>query len=249
MTPEPHASSPPHSAVDEDLRAKEPARIAGMFDAIAARYDLLNRVLSGGFDQRWRARAVKALRLQNTDCVLDLCTGTADVALAAAPAAGRVIGVDFSHEMLRLGLNKVRARGLGRRITLARGDAMCLPLGSAMVDAAVISFGIRNVQAPEVALRELARVLRPDGRLAILEFGLPTSRPFRALYLWYSSRLLPAVGRLISRHASAYEYLPESVSRFPPPEAFGRLLQANGFPHVEIVPLTLGIVYLYIARK
>jgi len=249
VTPEPHVSSPPHVAVDEGLRAKEPARIAGMFDAIAARYDLLNRVLSGGLDQRWRARAVKALRLQPTETVLDLCTGTADVALAAVPAAGRVIGVDFSHEMLRLGLDKIRSRGLGRQITLARGDAMRLPLGSASVDAAVISFGIRNVQEPDVALQELVRVLRPGGRLAILEFGLPTSRPFRALYLWYSSRLLPAVGRLISRHASAYEYLPESVSRFPPPEAFGRLLQANGFPHVEIVPLTLGIVYLYIARK
>ena len=220
-----------------------------MFDAIAARYDLINRVLSGGLDQRWRGRAVRSLDLQPTDTVVDLCTGTADVAIAAAPRAGRVIGVDFSHEMLRLGMEKVRSRALGNRIALARGDATALPLGAASADAAVISFGIRNVQEPAAALRELARVLRPGGRLAILEFGLPTSRPFRALYLWYASRLLPAVGRLISRHASAYEYLPESVSRFPPPEAFGRLLQANGFPHVEIVPLTLGIVYLYIARK
>ncbi len=246
--PEPQVSSP-HAAVDEGLRAKEPARIAGMFDAIAARYDLLNRVLSGGLDQRWRARAVKALGLQPTDTVVDLCTGTADVALAAAPEAARVVGVDFSHEMLRLGLAKVRARGGGRPITLARGDAMRLPLASASADAAVIGFGIRNVQEPDVALRELSRVLRDGGRLAILEFGLPTSPIFRAVYLWYSTRLLPAIGRLISRHASAYAYLPESVSRFPPPEAFGRLLQANGFPHVEIVPLTLGIVYLYIARK
>ena len=249
MTHEPGASSPLHVAVDAGLRAKEPARIAGMFDAIAARYDLLNRVLSAGLDQRWRARAVGSLRLQPTDTVLDLCTGTADIALTAAPAAARVIGVDFSHEMLRLGLEKVRAHAGGGRITLARGDAMRLPLGGASVDAAAISFGIRNVQEPEVALQELARVLRPGGRLAILEFGLPTSRAFRALYLWYANRLLPAVGRLISRHASAYEYLPESVSRFPPPEAFGRLLQANGFPHVEIVPLTLGIVYPDIARK
>jgi demethylmenaquinone methyltransferase/2-methoxy-6-polyprenyl-1,4-benzoquinol methylase len=249
MTPEPLVPSSAHIAVDAGLRAKEPARIAGMFDAIAARYDLINRVLSGGLDQRWRARAVKALGLQPTDVLLDLCTGTADVALAAAPRAARVVGVDFSHEMLRLGLDKVRAHAFGYRIALARGDAMRLPLGAAATDAAVISFGIRNVQDPVVALRELARVLRPGGRLAILEFGLPTSRPFRALYLWYANRLLPAVGRLISRHASAYDYLPESVSRFPPPEAFGRLLQANGFPHVEIVPLTLGIVYLYIVRK
>jgi len=245
---EPQVSSP-HAAVDEGLRAKEPARIAGMFDAIAARYDLLNRVLSGGLDQRWRGRAVKALALKSTDTVVDLCTGTADVAMAAAPEAARVVGVDFSHEMLRLGLAKVRARGGGRPITLARGDAMRLPLASASADAAVIGFGIRNVQEPDVALRELSRVLRDGGRLAILEFGLPTSPIFRAVYLWYSTRLLPAIGRLISRHASAYAYLPESVSRFPPPEAFGRLLQANGFPHVEIVPLTLGIVYLYIARK
>jgi demethylmenaquinone methyltransferase/2-methoxy-6-polyprenyl-1,4-benzoquinol methylase len=113
----------------------------------------------------------------------------------------------------------------------------------------VISFGIRNVQSPDVAIGELSRVLRANGRLAILEFGLPTSPAFRALYLWYTNRLLPAVGRLISRHASAYEYLPESVGRFPPPETFGRLLQDHGFPHVEIIPLTLGIVYLYVARK
>jgi demethylmenaquinone methyltransferase/2-methoxy-6-polyprenyl-1,4-benzoquinol methylase len=240
-----------HAAVDDGLRAKEPARIAGMFDAIAGHYDLLNRVLSAGLDQRWRARAVRALALTPSDTLLDLCTGTADVAVAALtarPRAGRVVGVDFSHEMLRLGLGKVRGKGLSARIGLARGDAMRLPLADRSVDAAVISFGIRNVQVPEVALDELSRVLGPGGRLAILEFGLPTWRPFRALYLWYSNRLLPAIGRLISRHASAYDYLPESVSRFPAPEAFGHLLQAHGFPHVEIVPLAMGIVYLYVAR-
>jgi demethylmenaquinone methyltransferase/2-methoxy-6-polyprenyl-1,4-benzoquinol methylase len=244
-------SSTTHAAVDDGLRAKEPARIAGMFDAIAGHYDLLNRVLSAGLDQRWRARAVRALALTPSDTLLDLCTGTADVALAALaarPGAGRVVGIDFSHEMLRLGLGKVRREGLATRIGLARGDAMRLPLADASVDAAVISFGIRNVQVPEVALDELARVLRSGGRLAILEFGLPTWRPFRTLYLWYANRLLPAIGRLISRHASAYEYLPESVGRFPPPEAFGHRLQAHGFPHVEIVPLALGIVYLYVAR-
>ena len=251
MIPQPHTPAR-HEHVDEGLRAKEPARIAGMFDAIAGRYDLLNRVLSGGLDQRWRARAVRALRLTGRETLLDLCTGTADVAIAAASGrepAARVIGVDFSHEMLRVGRGKVVDRGLDRRIALVRGDAMRLPLPARSVDAAVIAFGIRNVQAPDVACRELARVIAAGGRLAVLEFGLPTSPLFRRLYLSYTNRLLPAVGRLVSRHGSAYEYLPESVGRFPPPEAFGQMLQDSGFPHVEIVPLTLGIVYLYVARK
>lgn len=251
MTPEPHTSTP-HQPVDAGLRAKEPARIAGMFDSIARRYDLLNRLLSAGLDQRWRARAVRALALRPHETLLDLCTGTADVAIAATDgkhAARRVVGVDFSHQMLRHALQKVRARALGHRITLLRADAMRLPFADESVDAAVISFGIRNVQEPDVACRDLRRVLRAQGRLAILEFGLPVSPAFRRLYLWYSNRVLPAIGRLVSRHASAYEYLPESVGRFPPPEAFGRLLQESGFPHVEIVPLTFGIVYLYIARK
>jgi demethylmenaquinone methyltransferase/2-methoxy-6-polyprenyl-1,4-benzoquinol methylase len=239
-------------AVDEELRAKRPEAVAGMFDAIARNYDLLNRVLSAGLDQRWRARALRALALGPDEVLIDLCTGTADVAVMAAsarPSPERVIGIDFSHEMLKLGLKKVRDRQLASRVTLARGDAMRLPLPAASADAAVISFGIRNVQRPEVAVAELSRVLRPGGRLAVLEFGLPRSRAFRRLYLGYANRLLPAIGRLISRHASAYEYLPESVSRFPPPEAFGALLQAHGFPHVEIHPLALGIVYLYVARK
>lgn len=241
-----------HDAVDDDLRAKRPERIAGMFDAIARHYDLLNRVLSAGLDQRWRRRAVGSLALRPDETLLDLCTGTADVALMAAASRrppARVVGIDFSHEMLKLGLKKARDQRRAVPVTLARGDAMRLPLATASADAAVISFGIRNVQRPEVAVEELARVLRSSGRLAVLEFGLPSSPVFRPMYLWYANRLLPAVGRLISRHASAYEYLPESVSRFPPPEAFGRLLQAHGFPHVEIVPLTLGIVYLYVARK
>jgi demethylmenaquinone methyltransferase/2-methoxy-6-polyprenyl-1,4-benzoquinol methylase len=241
-----------HERVDEGLRAKEPARIAAMFDAIAKRYDLLNRVLSGGLDQRWRARAVKALRLSGREVVLDLCTGTADVAIAAVTGrepAARVVGVDFSHEMLRLARRKVADRGLHARVGLVRADAMRIPLPDASVDAAIIGFGIRNVQAPEVSCRELARVVRPGGRLVVLEFGLPRSPLFRQVYLWYTNRMLPAVGRLVSRHGSAYEYLPESVGRFPPPEAFGHLLQDSGFPHVEIIPLTLGIVYLYVARK
>lgn len=248
MTAEPVATS----TVDEGLREKQPARIAGMFDAIAHRYDLLNRILSGGLDQRWRARAIDALRLETTDLLLDVCTGTADVALSALVSPTpprRVVGVDFSREMLRLGLAKTRRRRQHVSLLLAQGDATRLPLPDGAVDAATIAFGIRNVQQPDVACRELARVLRPGGRLAVLEFGLPASPRFRALYLWYARRVLPVIGRAVSRHDSAYAYLPESVGTFPPPEEFGHLLQACGFPHVEVVPLTLGIVYLYVAQR
>jgi len=242
--------SPP-GVVDEALRAKQPARIAGMFDAIAHRYDLLNRVLSGGLDQRWRARAIAALRLQPRHVLLDVCTGTADVALSALASPtppGRVVGVDFSGEMLRRAMTKTRRTRRESRLLLAQADATRLPLPDRSADAAAIAFGIRNVQQPEAACRELARVLRPGGRLAVLEFGLPASPRFRALYLWYVKRVLPVIGRVVSRHDSAYAYLPESVGRFPPPEEFGQLLQACGFPHVEVVPLTLGVVYLYVAQ-
>jgi demethylmenaquinone methyltransferase / 2-methoxy-6-polyprenyl-1,4-benzoquinol methylase len=246
-TPGPPVEGP----VDEGLRAKQPARIAGMFDAIAHRYDLLNRLLSVGLDQRWRARAVAALGLRPTDVLVDVCTGTGDVVLSALSSPtppGRAVGVDFSREMLRLAVAKARRRR-SRNLVLAQGDATRLPLPDRSADAATIAFGIRNVQQPDAACRELARVLRPGGRLAILEFGLPPSPRFRALYLWYARRVLPVIGRLVSRHRSAYAYLPESVGQFPPPEQFGHLLQACGFPHVEVVPLTLGIVYLYIASR
>lgn len=160
---------------------------------------------------------------------------------------GRMVGVDFSGEMLRRGLGKLRQRGI--RALLVRGDATRLPLPDASADAATIAFGIRNVQEPERACRELARILKPGGRVAILEFGLPRRLSCRRLYLWYASRVLPRIGALVSRHRSAYAYLPDSVARFPAPEDFGHLLQASGFPHVAVVPLTFGIVYLYVGRK
>jgi demethylmenaquinone methyltransferase/2-methoxy-6-polyprenyl-1,4-benzoquinol methylase len=236
--------------VDEGLRAKEPARIAGMFDAIAPRYDLLNRLLSGGLDQRWRARAIRELALGPRDVLVDVCTGTADVALAALGSAtppGRAIGLDFSAEMLRFGLDKVRRASVP--LVLVQADATRLPLGDLSADAATIAFGIRNVQHPDAACRELVRVLRPGGRLAVLEFGLPRAAWFRRLYLSYAGRLLPLIGRLVSRHHSAYAYLPESVGRFPPPEIFSTMLTDAGFSSVRVVPLTLGIVYLYVAKK
>lgn len=230
---------------------KTPSRIAGMFDAIAPRYDLLNRVLSAGLDRRWRERAVDELTLPEGARVLDLCTGTADLAVAASTrAAGvSVVGVDFAAAMLRLGLAKIRDLRLTGQIRLIRADATRVPLADASCDAATIGFGIRNVDAPERALAELARVLRPGGRLAILEFGQPAIPGVRTLYSWYFRYLLPLVGRTVSKHSSAYSYLPASVGHFPPPPEFCRMLTAAGFSQVRAVPLTFGIVYLYVAER
>jgi demethylmenaquinone methyltransferase/2-methoxy-6-polyprenyl-1,4-benzoquinol methylase len=230
---------------------KTPSRIAGMFDSIAPRYDLLNRVLSLGLDQRWRLRGVSELRLDDGSRILDLCTGTADLALAVIgrqPNAS-VIGVDFSAAMLERGLAKVRAAHAGPRIHLVRGDATRIPLPDRSCDGATIGFGIRNVAEPEQALVELSRVLKPGGRLAILEFGQPRSPGIRTLYSWYFRYLLPAIGRRVSRHQSAYSYLPASVGSFPPPDEFARTIGCHGFVSVRAVPLTLGIVYLYVATR
>ncbi len=221
-----------------------------MFDAIAPRYDLLNHLLSAGIDKRWRARAIASLELTGTETLLDVCTGTADVALAAnAGGAARVLGVDFAGAMLRHGVAKVAASGRSGRITLVRGDAMRLPVADAVCDAATVAFGIRNVEEPEVACREMARALKPGGRLAILEFGVPRIPGLRALYQWYFSQVLPRLGRMVSGHSAAYSYLPASVGAFPPPEVFAETLSRSGFKEVQAVPLTLGIVYLYLARK
>ena len=230
---------------------KTPAKISGMFDRIAPRYDLLNRTLSVGLDQRWRRQAVAALALGRDARVLDLCAGTADVALAIAAQHrdASVVGVDFSGAMLRIGHGKVTAAGEARRIRLVRGDAAMIPAQGGSCDAATIAFGIRNVAEPERALAELARVLRPGARLAILEFGQPKIPGIRTLYLWYFRYLLPLVGRLVSRHQSAYSYLPASVGAFPPPAEFVHTIERHGFVSVQAVPLTWGIVYLYVATR
>jgi demethylmenaquinone methyltransferase/2-methoxy-6-polyprenyl-1,4-benzoquinol methylase len=231
---------------------KTPARIAGMFDAIAPRYDLLNRLLSAGFDVRWRNRAIRTLALTGRETLLDLCTGTADVAIAAAnatPGARRVVGLDFAMQMLRLGHAKLPAHGLDQRVDLLRGDAMALPVASASVDAATVAFGIRNVQRPAVTFADVFRALKPGGRFAILEFGTPRLPVIKQAYLAYFRWVLPTVGRLISGHSSAYTYLPASVEAFPEPAKVVELLEAAGFESVRADSLTLGVVYLYSARK
>jgi len=224
-----------------------------MFDAIARRYDALNRLLSVGFDRRWRRRAVRALELAPDDRVLDVCTGTADLAIEAlsAPTAqvARVLGVDFSHEMLRIARRKGGTRNLSERLHLVRGDATRLPVPDQAFGAAMVAFGIRNVVDPEQGCRELWRALVPGGRLAILEFGSPRVPGLRAAYLWYFRRVLPCIGRLVSRHSDAYAYLPASVAEFPSGDEFARLLGAAGFAEVRYERLTFGIVYLYLGRR
>ncbi len=235
-----------------DAADKSPARISGMFDAIAGRYDLLNTVLSGGLDRYWRRQAIRSLAFTGRERLLDVCTGTADVAMAGARAragAARVVGVDFAGEMLAHGRSKIARAGLASRVQLVRGDAANLPAADASVDGGTIAFGIRNVQQPERACAEMLRVLRPGGRLAILEFGLPVVPAVRPLYLWYFRHVLPRIGRAVSRHTVAYDYLPQSVGSFPWGESFAQILRATGFSHVRARPLSFGIVYLYSATK
>lgn len=232
---------------------KNAARIAGMFDAIAARYDALNHLLSAGLDRQWRRRAVRELSLTGTERVVDVCTGTADLALEAASSAdgraGQVIGIDFARKMLRRGVEKVGAGGLRSVVHLACGDATRLPLATCSCDAAMIAFGIRNVADPESACREMVRVLRPRGRLAILEFGSPNQAGVRAAYSWYFRKVLPRIGRMISRHQDAYSYLPASVAEFLSADGFSELLRRAGFVNVRYLRLTLGVVYLYLAER
>jgi demethylmenaquinone methyltransferase/2-methoxy-6-polyprenyl-1,4-benzoquinol methylase len=223
-----------------------------MFDAIAGRYDLLNHLLSAGIDRRWRKRAIEALSLTGRERVLDLCAGTADLAITAIhaqPPAARVVGVDFADAMLRVGQEKIKQGRLSDRITLVRGDATRVPLADGAVDAVTIGFGIRNVENTAAACGEMHRVLAPGGRIAILEFSIPATPGVRTLYLWYFNHVLPRLGRLISRHASAYGYLPASVGAFASPDEFVTILRQRGFVDVAAVRLTFGIVVLYTGRR
>ncbi len=232
---------------------KTPGRIAGMFDAIAPRYDLLNTVLSGGLDRYWRRRAIRSLGFTGAETLLDVCTGTGDVALAAARAsrgARRVVGIDFAGAMLQRAVAKARSDDrTAARVHLVRGDATRLPVPDAAADGITVAFGIRNVADPRAACAELRRALCSGGRLAILEFGLPVAPAVRSLYLWYFQNVLPRIGHAVSRHDAAYSYLPASVGAFPCGEAFAELLRGEGFNNVKSQPLTFGIVYLYTAEK
>jgi demethylmenaquinone methyltransferase/2-methoxy-6-polyprenyl-1,4-benzoquinol methylase len=214
--------------------------VRGMFDRIAPVYDVMNRVMTAGLDQRWRRRAV-VLAVSPGDRVLDACCGTGDLAIAARRAGARVVGLDFSERMLE------RARRKDADVDWVRGDLLALPFPDASFDAATVGFGVRNVEDLDLALRELARVLKPDGTLAVLEITRPRGplRPFFAL--WFD-RLVPLLGKALPGGA-AYTYLPASVRRFPDADALVERLRAAGFAEAGYERLGGGIVALHWARK
>jgi demethylmenaquinone methyltransferase/2-methoxy-6-polyprenyl-1,4-benzoquinol methylase len=217
-----------------------------MFDPIARRYDLLNRIMSLGLDRRWRRRAIQALALGPGKTALDLATGTGDVALMIArehPEA-EVIATDPSRGMLQVAEEK--ARGQGGRVRFSVGDAQAIDLPDASVDAVSIAFGIRNVADRPRALREMARVTRAGGRISILELSDPQRGPLAALARFHIHRVVPRVGAAISS-ASVYRYLERSIAAFPQPEAFARMMEEAGLRVLEVAPMTLGAVCLFVA--
>ena len=226
-------------------------KVRGMFAEIAPRYDLANRTLSGGIDVWWRHVTVRRAPPPPTGAILDLCTGTGDLAIAYATKAGpavRVVGADFCRPMLDHGVEKSRARGLP--VEWVEADAMQLPFPDASFDLVTVAFGLRNIADTSRGLAEMARVCRPGGRLAILEFSLPRNPLLRSAYLWYFRNVLPRLGNALARNRSdAYRYLNESVEQFPSGEALATLVRSAGFDRVEMWPLTFGIATLTIATR
>lgn len=225
-------------------------QVEAMFDEIAPRYDLLNRVLSFGIDGWWRKRAVSFLRDglggRRPDRLLDVATGTADLAVEALALGPReVVGVDISEGMLGGGREKLRRRGLTDRITLVQGDAADLPFEADAFDGALVAFGVRNFEDLGAGLEGIRRVLRPGAPLVVLEFSHPTGFPIKQGYELYSKHVLPRIGRAVSGSSEAYEYLPESVAAFPSGGAFLSAMQAAGYRSPVARPLTFGIVSLY----
>jgi demethylmenaquinone methyltransferase/2-methoxy-6-polyprenyl-1,4-benzoquinol methylase len=228
----------------------EPSRdkVWHMFDRIAPRYDLLNRLLSFRQDVAWRRRMAKRLPPGDTLRLLDIATGTADQILflkECAPAVGDAVGVDMSEGMLAVGREKVARVGLSDRVVLKTGDAMSIPEPDTAFDVATMSFGIRNVLDVTDALREVLRVLKPGGRALILEFSTPESRWFRPLYFFYLRHLLPVIGGLLSGDRTAYRYLNRTIETFPSGKDFCALMERAGFTRVKAIPLTFGIASIY----
>jgi demethylmenaquinone methyltransferase/2-methoxy-6-polyprenyl-1,4-benzoquinol methylase len=228
--------------------------IRRMFGEIAPTYDRLNHLLSLSIDKWWRRVTVRAVPPQpGAGPILDLCTGTGDLALAYDRAAGGqvpIVGADFCHPMLALGRQKGIKAGLNGRLNFVEADAQRLPFGDEQFQIVCVAFGLRNVTDTDRGLREMTRVCRPGGRVAVLEFSQPRFRPFRAVYNWYFNNVLPKIGQWLSRSPhDAYTYLPTSVGEFPCGEALCERMRAAGLRDVTYRPLTFGIATLYVGTK
>jgi demethylmenaquinone methyltransferase / 2-methoxy-6-polyprenyl-1,4-benzoquinol methylase len=233
---------------DSDLSKKE--QVAGMFDRIAGRYDFLNHLLSMGIDKGWRKKAINTLREINPKKILDVATGTGDLAIAALTLQpDHITGVDISEGMMEIGRKKLKDKNLDGKITLQYGDSEALPFETGTFDAITCAYGVRNFEHLEKGLEQMSRVLRTGGRIAILEFSRPKKFPVKQLYHFYFRYILPTLGKTVSKDATAYTYLPESVAAFPEGNKFCSILEQCGFEEVKARPLTFGITTLYTGKK
>ncbi len=234
----------------KDREEGKKEQIADMFDSISPRYDLLNRLLSGGIDIYWRKKAIRKLAPAKPQLILDIATGTADLAIEALSLhPQKIIGVDISEGMLAFGRKKLEKMGLQNKIELRKGDSEALLFDDNTFDAAMVSFGVRNFENLDKGLADICRVLKPGGMLMVLEFSQPTAFPIKQLYAFYSKHILPRIGKVISKDSSAYDYLPESVKAFPYGEMFLQHMRRAGFSETHCEPLTFGICSIYTGKK
>jgi demethylmenaquinone methyltransferase/2-methoxy-6-polyprenyl-1,4-benzoquinol methylase len=234
----------------KDAQSSKREQVEQMFDSIAPKYDFLNRFLSMGIDQIWRKKAINSLKEVNPKQILDVATGTADLAIAALKLnPDHVTGIDISNQMLQVGRDKISNKALNGKITLQQADSANLPFEDNKFDAITVAFGVRNFEFLQQGINQMYRVTRKGGKLAVLEFSKPKSFPFKQLYNFYFKYILPGWGGLISKSKTAYTYLPESVEHFPEGENFAAYLKNAGYNNIKIQPLTFGICTLYTAIK
>lgn len=233
---------------DSELGKKE--QVTKMFDTISKDYDGLNRVISFGIDVSWRKKVVGIVGKNNPDSILDIATGTGDLAIQLADTnASKIIGLDISSGMLEVGKQKVLKKGLTTTIDMVLGDSENMPFEDNTFDAVTVAFGIRNFETLEKGLAEIYRILKPGGNFVILETSVPTKTPFKQGYNFYTKFILPKIGRLFSKDRSAYKYLSESASVFPYGEKLNNILRKIGFNSVNDLPQTFGVATIYTALK
>jgi demethylmenaquinone methyltransferase/2-methoxy-6-polyprenyl-1,4-benzoquinol methylase len=221
-----------------------------MFDDISPKYDFLNHFLSFGIDRIWRKRLVKLLRKPNPREILDVATGTGDLAIAISKIGPRkIVGIDISEQMLEVGRQKLIKAGLDNLITFQSADAEDIPFSDDSFDAISVAFGVRNFAHLELGIREMRRVLRPGGWMYILEFSHPESFPMKQLYYLYSRFFIPVMGKMISGNSQAYSYLPESVAAFPSGKKLVEIIEQQGLKKVSFTPLSMGIASIYYGQK